>query len=108
MHVEVGPQDQIQAFRAFQISRDYDPRRVVALAAERTGECTLDLTLGEGKYHQGKRMLAAVGNRVEGLHRSRFGPLLLPADLPSGDWRWLTAVEREALSAAVGAPVARG
>ncbi len=49
----------------------------------------LRLTLTEGKYHQVKRMLAAVGNRVEGLHRSRIGALELPADLAPGQWRWL-------------------
>ena len=34
-------------------------------------------------------MIAAVGNRVETLHRSRFGALVLPADLAPGQWRWL-------------------
>jgi 16S rRNA pseudouridine516 synthase len=54
-------------------------------------EFELRLTLTEGKYHQVKRMLAAVGNRVEGLHRSQIGNLALPADLTPGQWRWLTA-----------------
>jgi len=63
---------------------------VAALAAERTGERTLDLTLAEGKYHQVKRMLAAVGNRCEALHRSRFGRLELPADLALGGWRFVS------------------
>ena len=61
----------------------------------------LSLTLTEGKYHQVKRMLAAVGNRVEevgGLHRSRIGDLELPADLLSGQWRWLTAPDLQAVS----------
>jgi len=52
----------------------------------------------QGKYHQVKRMLAAVSNRVEGLHRSRIGSLTL-ADLPAGQWRWLTADEVKAVSA---------
>ena len=42
-------------------------------------------------------MVAAVGNRVEGLHRSRIGALALPADLAPGQWRWLTADEVECL-----------
>jgi 16S rRNA pseudouridine516 synthase len=62
---------------------------VAALAAERTGELTLDLTLAEGKYHQVKRMMAAVGNRCEALHRSRFGRLTIPAGLPPGGWCWV-------------------
>ena len=73
---------------------DDDPRPVRAASCVQTGERQLSLTLTEGKYHQVKRMIAAVGNRVEdvgGLHRSRIGALDLPADLPSGGWRWLTA-----------------
>ena len=66
-----------------------DPRPVRAAACVQSGECSLSLTLTEGKYHQVKRMLAAVGNRVEGLHRSRIGGLALPADLAPGQWRWL-------------------
>ena len=49
----------------------------------------LRMTLTEGKYHQVKRMIAAVGNRVEALHRSRYGALTLPTDLAPGHWRWL-------------------
>jgi 16S rRNA pseudouridine516 synthase len=77
-----------------------DPKAVRAAACERTGEHTLRLTLTEGKYHQVKRMLAAVGNRVTGLHRSRVGALELPPDLPPGEWRWLTAEQLEAASRA--------
>ena len=76
---------------------DDDPKPVRAAACTLTGEHTLSLTLTEGKYHQVKRMLAAVGNRVEGLHRSRIGGLALPADLAPGQWRWLTAEELERL-----------
>lgn len=68
---------------------DDDPRPVRAAACETTGERQLRLTLTEGKYHQVKRMVAAAGNRVEGLHRSRIGGLELPADLAPGQWRWL-------------------
>ena len=77
---------------------DDDPRPVRAAACERTGECQLRLTLTEGKYHQVKRMVAAVGNRVETLHRSSMGPVHLPADLPPGAWRWLTQDEVVALA----------
>lgn len=70
---------------------DDDPRPVRAAAAEAVSPLHLRMTLTEGKYHQVKRMLAAVGNRVEGLHRSRIGGLQLPEDLPAGQWRWLSA-----------------
>ena len=76
---------------------DDDPKPVRAAACEATGPNSLRLTLTEGKYHQVKRMLAAVGNRVEGLHRSRIGELALPADLAPGQWRWLAPAEVEAL-----------
>ncbi len=66
-----------------------DPQPVRAAACEATGSHALRLTLTEGKYHQVKRMLAAVGNRVTALHRSRIGQLALPADLAPGQWRWL-------------------
>ncbi len=70
---------------------DDHPLAVQASAAEQTGSHSLRLTLTAGKYHQVKRMLAAVGNRVEQLHRSRFGGLVLPGDLPPGQWRWIEA-----------------
>jgi 16S rRNA pseudouridine516 synthase len=70
-----------------------DPATVAAAACEVTGELTLKLTLTEGKYHQVKRMLAAVGNRVEALHRSAFGALMLPPELGPGQWQWLSGPE---------------
>jgi len=78
---------------------DDDPAPVRAAACEITGAKALRLTLTEGKYHQVKRMIAAVGNRVETLHRSAFGSLTLPADLPPGQWRWVGDDERAALLA---------
>ena len=66
-----------------------DPVPVSAAACTINGEYSLSLTLTEGKYHQVKRMIAAVGNRVETLHRSAYGALMLPADLKPGQWRWL-------------------
>jgi len=65
--------------------------------SEIVNEHHLRLTLTEGKYHQVKRMLAAVSNRVEGLHRSRIGALSLPPDLAPGQWRWLGTGELTAL-----------
>ena len=81
---------------------DDDPKPVRAAACQKTGEHELSLTLTEGKYHQVKRMIAAVGNRVEevgGLHRSRIGSLDLPAELKAGQWRWLTAQDLASIAA---------
>jgi 16S rRNA pseudouridine516 synthase len=77
-----------------------DPRPVRARSADLVSERHLRLVLAEGKYHQVKRMVAAVGNRVETLHRSAIGDLRLPDDLSPGAWRWLTREEVEGLRAA--------
>ena len=53
------------------------------------------LTLTEGRYHQVKRMLAAVGNRVVELHRESVAGLTLDADLQPGSYRSLTPAEIE-------------
>lgn len=49
------------------------------------------LTIEEGRYHQVRRMFAAVGNHVNALHRDRIGGLALPDDLEPGDYRVLPA-----------------
>jgi 16S rRNA pseudouridine516 synthase len=56
---------------------------------ERTGR----LTLQEGRYHQVRRMFAAIGNHVEALHRDRIGGFDLPPDLAPGAWRLLNAAD---------------
>ena len=74
-----------------------DPIPVAALACTQVSTHVMRLTLGEGKYHQVKRMVAAVGNRVEALNRIAIGDLVLPKDLPVGKWRWLTDADLEKL-----------
>jgi 16S rRNA pseudouridine516 synthase len=64
---------------------------------ELLGEKLCDLTVEEGKYHQVKRMFAAVGNRVESIHRIAIGGLRLEDGLAPGQWRPLTAAELAAL-----------
>lgn len=56
------------------------------------------LTLTEGRYHQVRRMFAALGNHVTALHRIAIGKLFL-GNLPEGDWRELTKAERALLLA---------
>ena len=93
------PVDERQVGRLLEgVTLEDDPRPVRAASCEATGERQLRLTLTEGKYHQVKRMLAAVGNRVEALHRSRIGGLELPPDLAPGQWRWLTPADLAALT----------
>jgi len=56
------------------------------------------LTLTEGRYHQVKRMLAAVGNRVTGLHREQVGAMVLDPALAPGEYRPLTPAEIASVS----------
>lgn len=77
---------------------DDDPAIVKAADCVRTDEHKISLTLTEGKYHQVKRMLAAVGNRVAALHRSRIGNLSLPSDLAPSQWKWLDEDDLAALA----------
>jgi 16S rRNA pseudouridine516 synthase len=79
---------QLQALLKGVVLED-DPQPVRAAACERVAELELRLTLTEGKYHQVKRMVAAVGNRVERLHRSAFGHLRIPEGLAAGGWCWI-------------------
>jgi 16S rRNA pseudouridine516 synthase len=75
-----------------------EPAPIAAAACELTSDITLRLTICEGKYHQVKRMIAAAGNRVEALHRSRVGGLALDPALAPGEWRWLEAADLQTLA----------
>ena len=66
---------------------------------EPTGPNTANLTITEGRYHQVRRMFAAVGNHVTGLHRDRIGGLALAADMEPGAWRILASDEQAAIFA---------
>jgi 16S rRNA pseudouridine516 synthase len=64
-----------------------------------TSDKSADLIITEGRYHQVRRMFAAAGNHVIGLHRDRIGGLALPDDLEPGDWRILTEGAQAAIFA---------
>ena len=55
------------------------------------------ITLVEGKYHQIKRMLESVNNKITYLERITFGPLVLDEKLARGEWRFLTENEIKGL-----------
>ncbi len=71
---------------------------IAALACNRISEHIIHMTLAEGKYHQVKRMIAAISNRVEALKRIQIGDLKLPNDLKVGEWRWLSEHDMLALT----------
>ncbi|MBE0377797.1 16S rRNA pseudouridine(516) synthase RsuA [Pseudoalteromonas prydzensis] len=61
--------------------------------AEQLATYSLRLSICEGKYHQVKRMLAAVGNKVVELHREKIANIELDGTLSSGEYRLLSAAE---------------
>lgn len=63
----------------------------IKMTTENEGE----ITLTEGKYHQIKRMLEAVGNKITYLERISFGSIVLDPALKRGEWRYLTPNEEE-------------
>ena len=72
-----------------------DPRAAIFADAPK-GTSVVGLTIHEGRKHQVKRMLEAVGHEVVRLHRDTFGPLRLTGIEP-GQWRMLTDGERARL-----------
>ncbi|MFW1799368.1 pseudouridine synthase [Acinetobacter nematophilus] len=66
-----------------------------ATNVQRLAEHELKVTVHQGVYHQVKRMLAVVGNKVERLHRVQVGQLVL-SQLPEGEWLYLNEAQVEA------------
>ncbi len=76
------------------------PAVLEVLSPTPEGRAVARLTVTEGRYHMVRRMFAAVGNHVEGLHRERVGGLSLPDDLAPGEWRLLDQGGIDAIFAA--------
>lgn len=89
-----GDEDEIFGSGTLMLESEKEPLAPAKL--EVTGPRQARLTLTEGRYHQARRMFAAVGNHVEALHRSQVGGLTLD-DLPVGEWRILSAPDLERL-----------
>ena len=81
---------------------DEDPKPCFATGCKQLSENTLAMTIVEGRYHQVNRMMVAVGNHVDKLHRVEIGAYVMPADLAEGEWRWLYPVDLQQLSKSVG------
>jgi 23S rRNA pseudouridine2605 synthase len=80
---------------------ELDDGRTAPARARRLGKNRVELTIHEGRKHQVKRMLEAVGHPVRRLHRSRYADLDLRGLAP-GEWRELTRAEVERLRRLVG------
>src|SRR5690606_24737075 len=88
--------DEAASFASGDLMLDSETTPLLPAELEVLGPREARLTLHEGRYHQVRRMFAAVGNHVETLHRERVGGLAL-GELPAGDWRLLEAPERDRL-----------
>ncbi len=113
LHRIVSPKAKLHKIYRATLARDLkgDEAKIFAsgklqLESERTplapaelrviGPREAELVLTEGRYHQVRRMFAAIGNHVETLHRSQIGGLTL-ADLPEGKWRILDGHDLDVL-----------
>ena len=85
-----------EALRRLREGVELDDGRTAPARVRRLGPSSLELSLHEGRKHQVKRMLEAVGHPVRRLHRSRYAGLALEG-LGPGESRELTGPEVEAL-----------
>jgi 16S rRNA pseudouridine516 synthase len=81
---------------------DGEHKPLLPAVLEVLGAREVHLTLSEGRYHQVRRMFAAIGNHVTALHRDRIGGLDLPPDLAPGSWRVMGEGDLAALFGEVG------
>lgn len=91
--------DEGAIFASGELMLEGDDKPLAPAALEVVSPTEALLTITEGRYHQVRRMFAAVGNHVETLHRDRIGGLEIPADLAPGKLRIMTDAEIEAIFA---------
>jgi len=88
-------------FASGQLMLEGEDKPLAPAELEVVSEIEALLSVTEGRYHQVRRMFAAVGNHVEALHRERLGGLTLPDDLAPGQWKLLDAGEIASIFEAV-------
>ena len=93
---EVEGEPSNEALRQLELGVELDDGRTAPARARRLAPSRIELTIHEGRKHQVKRMLAAVGYPVRTLHRSRYAGLTANG-LGPGDSRELTGAEVEML-----------
>ncbi len=86
-----GTEAEIFAAGTLMLEREEKPLLPVAMEVLSPTSCRV--TLHEGRYHQVRRMFAAVGNHVVALHRESMGALHIPAHVPAGKFHVLTHAE---------------
>src|SRR5205814_3161049 len=98
---EVEGRPSAEALRRLEQGVELEDGHTAPAAVRRLGPSRLELTIHEGRKHQVKRMLEAVGHPVRRLHRSVYAGLDLAA-LEPGEWRELSQQEVAALKQLVG------
>lgn len=110
LHRVISPRNHVEKAYVAELDRPLEGREAALFASgelllegetdplaparlEPLGEKRARLIITEGRYHQVRRMFAAAGNHVTGLHRERIGQLGLPGDLEPGKWRRLSGEE---------------
>ncbi len=82
--------DEAALFAAGTLMLEGEAKPLSPAKLETLSPTSVRVTVTEGRYHQVRRMFAAVGNHVEALHRDRIGALTLPMDLAPGTYRQLS------------------
>jgi 16S rRNA pseudouridine516 synthase len=85
--------DEAALFAAGTLMLDGEDKPLLPAHMEAASDKRAYVTITEGRYHQVRRMFAAVGNHVTGLHRDRVGGLALPDDLAAGQYRILNEAD---------------
>ena len=110
-HRLLAPKSHVTKRYGFRVEKELSPEDIYALeggvdiGGYVTAPCRVtlhapqegEIAITEGKYHQIKRMMEAVGNRITELERLSFGALVLEPAMKRGDWRELTGDEIKAL-----------
>ncbi len=91
--------DEAEAFASGTLMLEGETKPLLPAELEVLSPTSARLTITEGRYHQVRRMFAAMGNHVTALHRESLGGLALPEDLEPGGWRLLTAADMAAIFA---------
>jgi 16S rRNA pseudouridine516 synthase len=81
--------DEVEIFASGTLMLEGEDKPLLPAQLEVLSPTAAHVTVTEGRYHQVRRMFAAVGNHVTALHRNRIGALDLPADLEPGQFRLL-------------------
>jgi 16S rRNA pseudouridine516 synthase len=79
--------DEIAVFAAGTLMLEGEDKPLLPAQFEAVSDRRAFITITEGRYHQVRRMFAAVGNHVTALKRDRVGALALPDDLAPGEYR---------------------